>query len=132
LAVGVETGCCLAIKYRDPKTGHFISKRSASRRTKNLPITERYNDTGIKKGKKNDDFVGFISDQEEFTEQIENVLNSVLPPPFVDFVLEDKPNLTIEQVIAIAVKEDIDFNEEDLRDFILGFDLDIDLDKYLK
>lgn len=122
----------MAIKYRDPKTGHFISKRSASRRTKNLPITERYNDTGINKGKKNDDFIGFIPDAEEFNEQIESVLDSVFPPGFAGGVLEDKPNLTIEQVIAIAIKENVSFDEDDLRDFVLGFDLDIDLDKYLK
>jgi len=120
----------LAIKYRDPKTGHFISKRSASRRTKNLPITERYSDTGKNKGKKDDDFIGFIADQQEFSEQIGSVLDSVLPPGFAGGVLQDKPNLTIEQVIAIAIKEGVDFDEDDLRDFILGFDIDIDLEKY--
>ena len=116
----------MSLAYRDAKTGRFISKRSASRRTKNLPTTERY-----EKRKRTDEQFGFAKTEKQFKENIRDVLSSVgLLKTDVDSLFEEDPGLTLDEAIDLALEEGFDVDLEDIEEFDLGLDLDIDLDKY--
>lgn len=120
----------MSLKYRDPKTGKLINKNSASKRNPENVVTERYTESK-KENTKTDELPGYIPEDEDFTDEIDARMRTVFDPGFVDEVLESKPFLTSEQIIAVALKTGQAFDRGELDALILAFDLDIDPDNYL-
>lgn len=115
------------VRYRDPDTGRFISRRSASLRTARPVSTETYSETNKRTAETPGYFKRFESLQR--SELFDPGRSIGLSEDFIQGAITANPDITFEELIELADDLGIEF-EMDLLEMDLMEDLDTDVELY--
>ena len=115
------------VRYRDPSSGRFISRRSASHITSRPVRTESYSTHN----KRTADTAGYFRGLQAVQKSIliEPGLDLGIPPDFIQAALLAEPDLTLEELIELASDLGVDFEGEDFEVWLLE-ELDEDQEFY--
>lgn len=115
------------VRYRDPATGRFVSRRSASHRTAHPVTTESYSKRNKRTGETSGYFRGIPAIQKSLLFGPAEDLG--IPRDFIQAAILAEPDITFEELVELAGDLGVEFDADQF-EMVWLEELDVDKELY--